>query len=81
MVAILSRPQCVNPYCAETRIFQDNQVNAMVAYAVALCITMSSGSIVLVMQDRVALVFYKKEFQLPTSSQLEEIIENWNIPR
>ena len=51
----------------------------MVAYAVALCITMPSASIALVMQDIVALVFNKKEVQLPTSSQLEEIIENLNI--
>ena len=59
--------QWVNPSGAEAEIFWDNLVSTVAADAVDPCITKSSATMELVMQNERDLVFHKEGFQLPMS--------------
>ena len=61
------------PLGVESRILQDNLVDAMAVDALAPCVTRSSATIVLNMQDKWILDFCKEGFQLPVPSPCWEI--------
>ena len=50
----------------------------MATDALAPCVTRSSPTMVLTMQDKEVLVFGKEEFQLPELSQCFKMVENAN---
>ena len=54
-------------------------VNAMVADALAPCVTRTSATMVLTMKDKCVHVIHKEGFQVPAASQWWEMIENANI--
>ena len=51
----------VNPSGADTGIFQDKQVNAMDADALAPCIAWTSATMVLTMHDKWIVIFHEEE--------------------
>ena len=64
-----------NPFGVESRIFQDNLVDAMVVDALAPCVARSSSTIVLNMQDKWNLGFCKEGFQLPVPFTVEKLLK------
>ena len=62
-----SRIQRVNPPGAETRIFWNNRVSTIATDDLALCINRTSATMILTIQNRQILVFYKEVFQLSFS--------------
>ena len=72
--------ECFSPCGAETRIFQENQVNIMVADVLALSLcpqVISSNGVDYV--GEIILAFLEKRFQLPEPSQFWAMVENASI--
>ena len=65
----VTRPQWVNPVCAESWIFWKDKVNTTLG-------ARSSAVMVLTMQDKGVLVFQEEGFQLPVISHCWKLIEN-----
>ena len=66
-----------NPFGTETRIFQENQDNIMVADDLAPCTTIPSAAMAMTMQDKWFHVFHWGGFQWTDSSQCCDIIKKW----
>ena len=61
---------CIKPFGGATTIFRDSYFNCMVADALAPCVTRSSATMTLTMQDKWVLVFHWERFQLPVPSSV-----------
>ena len=64
----------LNPFAAETRIFLKNYVDTTAADALAPYVAGTWAAVILTMQDKRILVFYKEGFQLPAATQFWEMI-------
>ena len=61
---------------AEIEMFRDNWVNNKAADALAPCVTKSSATMVLTMQDIQVLAIHEKRFQQPAWTWSWEMIQN-----
>ena len=69
----------VNTFGAEARIFQDNDVNAMAADALAPYITRTPAAMILTIHDERMCSFEEEDCQLPATYQCRGIIANAHV--